>query len=254
MKLFYKKLGEGFPIIVLHGLFGSSDNWVSMAKRFSDKYALYLLDLRNHGQSPHSNTHDYPSMVEDLVAFVQEEKLDKAILLGHSMGGKVAMKFAVQNPTKVEKLVVVDMAPKVYKSKSKYIIEALMSLDLSQISSRDQADKLLADKIKNRAIRLFTLKNLYRNDDLSFSWRLNLESLNNNLEKIGGAFGTEEIFDKETLFLQGEHSNYILDEDYELIKRIFPKSSIEKIPNAGHWIHTEQPELTFEKINNFFSQ
>ena len=244
-------MGEGPPLIILHGLFGSSDNWLSIAKRLSDNYTIYLLDLRNHGQSPHSDIHDYPSMIGDLEEFVSDHNLNDVILLGHSMGGKTVMKFAISHPEKVNKLIVVDMAPKIYKPKSKHLIEALLTIDLRDLHSRDDADRFLSEKIKNKEIRQFLLKNLYRKEDLSFGWRLNLESLNKNLGSIGGYFTDNDTFDKETMFIQGEISNYILSGDYELIKRIFPNSRIVKIPGAGHWVNTEQPDLVVEAINEF---
>jgi esterase len=251
MKLFYRQIGEGPPLIILHGLFGSSDNWQTIAKKFTDYFTVYLLDLRNHGKSPHSDIHDYESMILDLYEFVTDHNLDESVLLGHSMGGKTVMKFAISYPEKIKKLIVVEMAPKIYKPKSKYLIEALLNLDLSKIETREEADIILAEKIKNKEIRQFLLKNLYRKDDLTFAWRLNLESLNKNLGSIGGYFTENDTFTKETLFLQGENSNYILPEDYPLIKRIFVNSEIVKIPGAGHWVHTDKPDLVVEAICNF---
>lgn len=253
MKLNFRKVGEGSPVIVLHGLFGSSDNWLSIARKFSETHSFWLLDLRNHGQSPHSETHDYDSMVSDLNEFIEYHNLQTPIILGHSMGGKVAMKFAIDYPQKTKKLIVIDIAPKIYKPKSKYIVEALMDLDISQIKSRDEADSLLEKKIKHKHIRKFTLKNLYRKEDLSFGWRLNLASLNNNLETIGGAFDESKPFNKDTLFIKGELSNYILQEDFDLITKIFTNSTIKTIQGAGHWVHTDKPDIVYEIIKDFIS-
>jgi esterase len=251
MKLFHRQIGEGPPFVILHGLFGSSDNWLTIAKRFTEHFTVYLLDLRNHGKSPHSDIHDYPSMIEDLNEFITDHNLQESVIMGHSMGGKTVMKFAITYPEKVNKLIVVEMAPKLYKPKSKYLIEALLTLDLSKLTSREEADQFLAEKVKSKEIRQFLLKNLYRKDDLSFAWRLNLESLNKNLGTIGGYFTETDTFKKDTLFLQGENSNYITNEDYPEIKRIFVNSEIVKIPSAGHWVHIDQPEAVFEAINNF---
>jgi esterase len=253
MKLFFRQIGEGPPIVILHGLFGSSENWMSMAKRFADKFTVYLLDLRNHGQSPHSDIHDYQSMIGDLNEFVEDHTLNDVILIGHSMGGKTVMKFAIDYPDKVKKLIVVDMAPKIYKPRSKYILDALLSLDLSKISTREEADNFLAEKIKNKQVRLFLLKSLFRKEDMTFAWRLNLESLQKNLVSIGGYFTEKDCFEKPTLFFQGENSNYILEEDYPMIKKIFPEVEIIKVPGAGHWIHIDQPDFIFEKITGFLN-
>lgn len=253
MKLNFRKIGEGSPVIVLHGLFGSSDNWVSISRKFSETNSFWLIDLRNHGSSPHSETHDYASMVSDLYEFIQDNKIENPTILGHSMGGKVAMKFAIEYPDKVNKLIVVDIAPKIYKPKSKYIIEALMSVDISEIKSRDEADLLLETKIKNKNIRQFTLKNLYRKEDLSFGWKLNLESLNSNLEKIGGDFDVNNTFKKETLFIKGQISNYILPSDIEFIEKIFPNYMLKTIEGAGHWVHADKPDIVYEVIKDFIS-
>ena len=254
MKLFYRQIGEGPPLIILHGLLGSSDNWMSVARKLADNFTIYLLDLRNHGQSPHSDVHDYPSMIGDLYEFVIDHNIPVASFLGHSMGGKVVMKFAIDFPDKIDKLIVVDMAPKIYKPKSKYLIEALMSIDITKIKSREEADELLALKIKHKQIRQFLLKNLFRKDDMTFDWKLNLESLNKNLGTIGGYFTEKDKFTKETLFIQGANSNYITDGDYPLIKRIFVNSEIIKIEGAGHWMHVEQPDTVHDIITGFLSK
>ncbi|MFN8671053.1 MAG: alpha/beta fold hydrolase [Candidatus Sericytochromatia bacterium] len=251
MKLFFKKFGIGSPLIILHGLFGSYDNWQGMAKKFADNFEIYLIDLRNHGQSPHSDIHDYNAMSQDLYEFFIENNLNKAIILGHSMGGKVAMKFAFEYPDMVEKLIVVDIAPKEYRTGNKYILEFLLDIDLKNINSREKADEILANKINNKAVRQFILKNLIRNEDMSFSWKLNLKSLNENLHAMGGNFNGDNNFNKKTLFIRGENSNYIRENDFTLIKKIFTDSEIKTVKNAGHWVHTENPEKTYEYLRDF---
>ncbi|GIW21046.1 MAG: alpha/beta hydrolase [Candidatus Sericytochromatia bacterium] len=251
MKLFYRKIGEGTPIIILHGLFGSGDNWLTFSKKLSSSYTIYLPDLRNHGNSPHDYVHDYPSMVNDLFEFVEENKILNPILIGHSMGGKVAMRYSINNPELVKKLIVVDIAPRVYKLRTKHILDALISIDLSKIKSRLEAEKILEEKIKSRDIRLFILKNLVRKEDMTFSWRLNLEVLRDNLEIIGGNFSDKERFEKETLFFKGEKSNYIQEDDYKLIYKIFPNSKIITVPNAGHWVQNNNLEFLYEKTKEF---
>lgn len=251
MKLFYRKLGEGSPIIILHGLFGSGDNWFTFSKKLSDSYTIYLPDLRNHGNSPHDYVHDYPSMVEDLFEFIQEHNIINPVIIGHSMGGKIAMRYSINNPELVKKIIIVDIAPRVYKLKTKHILDALISIDLTKIKSRLEAEKILEEKIKNRDIRLFILKNLFRKEDMTFSWKLNLEVLRDNLEIIGGNFNDKERFEKKALFFRGEKSNYIQKEDYDLIYKMFPKSEIVTVPNAGHWVQNNNLEFIYNKTKEF---
>lgn len=250
MKLFFKKLGEGKPIIILHGLFGSSDNWLTISKKLADRYSIYLLDVRNHGQSPHSDDHSYQSMVEDLAEFIKDNDIEKPIIIGHSMGGKIAMNFAIDYPQVPEKIVIVDIAPKMYQHENKSNIEAMLAIDLDQVKSRDQAEKALSDKIQDRGVRLFLLKNLYRKEDLSFGWRPNLKALYENIREIEG-YTTNQICLIDSLFIQGELSKYIKDEDYPLIKKVFPNSKIVKIPQASHWVHSEKPEEVYKAIIDF---
>ncbi|MEK7433551.1 MAG: alpha/beta fold hydrolase [Cyanobacteriota bacterium] len=254
MKLFFRNISKNTTVtknlIILHGLFGSGDNWLTIARRFSENFNIYLPDLRNHGQSPHNNIHDYDSMAEDLHEFFIDNKIERASLIGHSMGGKASMKFAFEYPEMVEKLIVVDIAPREYQTSNKYIVEMLLKIDLKMIKTREQADELLSQKIANKPIRQFILKNLFRNDDMSFSWKLNLKALSENLSSMGG-FNNGNKFEKETLFIRGENSNYIKDSDYKLIYDTFPKGKIETIENAGHWLHTENPERTYHIIKDF---
>lgn len=251
MELAYRELGNGSPIIILHGLFGSGDNWFTFSRKFVDTYKIYLPDLRNHGNSPHSSIHDYPSMTSDLLEFIEKHNIINPVIIGHSMGGKLAMRFAINNSEKIKKLIVVDIAPRVYRLRTKHILEALISIDLSKIKSRLEAEKSLEEKIKSRDIRLFILKNLFRNDDMSFSWRLNLEVLRDNLEIIGGNFTDKELFKKKTLFFRGEKSNYIQKSDYELIYKMFPKSEIVTVPDAGHWVQNNNLEFVYKKTKEF---
>ncbi len=250
MKLNYRMFGDGQPMIILHGLFGSADNWLTIGKKFAEKYSVYLLDLRNHGLSPHSDKHNYQNMTDDLNEFITEHKLENIILIGHSMGGKVSMSFAINYPDKVDKLIIVDISPKKYQHDNLSLIEAMLLLDINTLSSREQAEKFLSEKIPDKATRLFLLKNLYRKNDLSFAWRLNLNALKKNISTIEGS-DIENIYLKKTLFLQGENSKYIIDSDYPLIKKLFQNSIIKKISGAGHWLHAEKPEIVFNEINLF---
>lgn len=250
MKLFYKQLGEGKPIIIIHGLFGSSDNWLTISKRLSEHYKIYLPDIRNHGLSPHSDDHNYQLMVNDIVEFINEHKIDKPVIIGHSMGGKIAMKLAIDYPDLIDKIIIVDIAPKMYQHEHKDYIETLLSINLNNVKSRDEVEKRLIDKIPDRGVRLFLLKNLYRKDDMSFGWRINLESIYRNIREIEG-YTTDSTSNIKALFLQGELSKYIKDSDYSLIKSVFPNSEIIKIENAGHWLHAEKPTEVYDAMANF---
>jgi len=249
MKLNYKKIGDtGSPILILHGLFGSLDNWISIARTLSEKnFTVYIIDQRNHGQSPHSEEFNYALMAEDVKEFINERALQNAIIIGHSMGGKTAMHFACKFPELIEKLIVVDISPKKYPVHHQEIIDALFSLNLNTITSRNEADEQLSLKIKDFSVRQFLLKNLYRQTNNSFAWRFNLPVLSKKIEMIGDALYNDALFLKPALFIGGSHSNYILSEDESLIHRHFPKANIIMVKGAGHWIHAEAPEA-FVKI------
>lgn len=249
MKLNYKKIGDtGSPILILHGLLGSLDNWISIARTLSEKnFTVYIIDQRNHGQSPHSEEFNYALMAEDVKEFINEHALQNAIIIGHSMGGKTAMHFACKFPELIEKLIVVDISPKKYPVHHQEIIDALFSLNLNTITSRNEADEQLSLKIKDFSVRQFLLKNLYRQTNNSFAWRFNLPVLSEKIEMIGDALYNDALFLKPALFIGGSLSNYILSEDENLIHRHFPKANIIMVKGAGHWIHAEAPEA-FVKI------
>lgn len=252
MQLHYRSLGEGQPLIILHGIFGTSDNWQTFGKAVSSQYKVYLIDLRNHGNSPHSDIFDYPAMAADLDEFIQTHDLHKPILMGHSMGGKVVMAFAATHPDSFEKMVVVDIAPKYYPPHHQKILEALSAVKLNTLENRKDADNQLSEYIKETGVRQFLLKNLKRNDRGQFGWKLNLSVIKANLEKIGAALEAEAI-KKPVLFVRGEQSNYILEEDKELIRSHFPLAQIVTIKNAGHWVHAEQPEALYEAVMRFLA-
>ncbi len=256
MELNYKTFGEGQPLVILHGLFGSSDNWLTLGRKLAEQYKVYLVDQRNHGRSPWSNEWDYQLMAEDLLEFIQTHKLDNFILLGHSMGGKTAMNYAARYyPSKIEKLVVVDIAPKSYPIHHDTIVAGLRSLDLSQINSRKEADDQLAKKVEEVGVRQFLLKNLYRpkteGSDKKFAWRINLPVIGDNLDKMSMGLPDNFEFDGPTLFIRGLRSNYIKDEDNTLIQQYFPNAVIRSIAEAGHWVHAEKPQVFLETLLEF---
>ena len=251
MVLFSRIYGNGEPLLILHGLFGMGDNWTTLAKKFAEKYEVHVIDQRNHGQSFHSDSWTYQDMVSDLEEYISFHKLGKVNLLGHSMGGKTVMCFASMHPSKVKKLIVADIAPKEYPVSHGFILDAISSLDLNQIHSRKQADEELSKSISDYGIRQFILKSLYWKEKGKLAFRFNVDVIRNNIKNIGIALPNVAYFDGPTLFLDGEKSDYIKPEDEEIISLHFPNYEIIPIPNAGHWLHAEQPKLFFEVVSEF---
>lgn len=241
MILNFRTLGEGEPLIILHGVFGSSDNWQSQARAFAEKYKVYLVDLRNHGNSFHSDAFDYRVMSEDVQALMKSEGLEKAHVLGHSMGGKVAMYLACQFPQLVTQLIVVDIAPKYYLPHHQQIFQGFRSVTLSSLQSRKDADTQMSTIITDFGVRQFILKNLYRNKDGEFSWKLNLSAIENNIEKVGAGLPEAYSYSGPVLFVGGSKSSYIQPEDNADISRRFPNSKLVTVEGAGHWVHAEKP-------------
>jgi len=262
MELFFRKYGKGFPLIILHGLYGSSDNWVSIAKRLSNNFEVFLIDQRNHGRSPHTEKHTYKLMIEDLREFFEQQNIEKAIITGHSMGGKTAMHFAKAFPQKIEKLIVIDISPKPYIKENidfpiydnhQNIISAMLDIDLKVLKSRKQADDILSKKIEFAYVRQFLLKNLYRKKDKSFAWRINISIIYKSLPEMMKGFDTNEtqIVGFPVMFVRGDLSGYIKQKDIELIEKLFPDAKIVTINNASHWLHAEYPEKLLQYIIDF---
>lgn len=260
MKLFCRKYGNGPPLIILHGLFGSSDNWVTIAKNLSDSFTVYLPDQRNHGQSPHSDVHDYDSMRDDLFELVNDLSLKKFFLAGHSMGGKTAISFALKWPEMLNGLLIADISPFVNKSigqsvftEHQIILNAILSTDLKKITTRSQADNILNEKIHSEKIRGLILKNLERESDNKFGWKINAQSLLDNLEKIMDgverrAILAQQITGFPVIFLKGGDSDYIPSDDLKDIQKIFPAAEMIEIPGAGHWIQVDKPDEVVKYI------
>lgn len=244
MQLFYRQFGEGRPVIILHGLFGLSDNWVSIGKRIAEKFAVYIPDLRNHGQSAHSPTMNYPAMTEDLLEFIETHKLENVILVGHSMGGKVAMNFALDHPGLPAQLIVIDISPRSYPARSMHsdIINAMLSINLQLFKSRGEVEKILQKTLPDLRIRQFILKNLYYREPQTPAWRPNLEAIYDNLELIFDGIQPGRTFTKPVLFVKGGLSDYISQDDESLILKLFPLAQIKTIPNATHWVHADAPK------------
>ena len=259
MKLHYRKLGEGQPLIILHGLFGSSDNWQTLGKYFAEQgLAVYLVDQRNHGRSPHSEEWSYRVMTDDLLELIEEEKLEKPIIMGHSMGGKTAMQFAVDHPGKLQKLVVADIAPRKYNRTQSDVAQALLAVDLESVKSRKEAEDLLSEGIDDNGTKQFLLKNLYwkEGETEKLAWRFNLDVIARNISAASEALQIPpgHTCEVQALFIRGERSDYITEADHEQIKSIFPYSTFQTIGNAGHWIHAEQPAAFFKAVMDFIRE
>ena len=252
MKLFFRTYGHGQPMLILHGLFGQSDNWNTLAKHLGETgFCVYAIDLRNHGLSPHSYEMNYQAMGDDILELINAERLDNVVLMGHSMGGKVAMKFAIQHADKLSKLIVVDIAPKYYSAHHTKVIEGLQEVDFNVVKSRKEAEAVLSHYIEDFGTKQFLLKNIYWKNETTLSWRFNLNSIVTHIENIGEAINSSEAFEVQTLFIRGEKSKYILDDDMDDIQRLFPRATLETIENAGHWVHAEKAKEFFECVAQF---
>lgn len=253
MLLNYKEFGNGQPVIILHGLLGSLDNWQSIARELGRSYKVFTVDLRNHGKSPHSDTMNYEVMAADVLALMDKLGLIHAHIIGHSMGGKVAMYFALHYPERIDKLVVVDISPKAYSRGHDQIFKALFAIDPALIDSRGEADQQMQVYVPEPAIRLFLLKNLARDADGHFYWKMNLEVIYKNYEAIIEAIESTWPYTKPVLFLRGGKSAYISEEDALSITDLFAQATIKTIPNAGHWLHADAPELFISRVTDFLS-
>jgi len=253
--MLYSKIeGEGKPLLILHGFLGMSDNWKTIGLQFAaDGFQVHLLDMRNHGKSFHSDEFSYEIMAQDVYDYCKAHKLEKINILGHSMGGKTAMLFAVNYPEMVEKLIVADIGPKFYPQHHQAILEGLNAVDFSKKPTRNEVDEILAEYIADFGTRQFLLKSLYWQEPGQLAFRFNLAVFNKNINEIGKSLPENAVFNKPTLFIRGGNSNYILDEDFENIKNPFPNSKIETIPNVGHWLHAENPKLFYEISSSFLN-
>lgn len=251
MKLHSKVVGEGKPLLVLHGLFGSGDNWATLASSFArEGYFVHLIDQRNHGRSPHDDVFDYEVMAADLQEYIHDHRINNPLLIGHSMGGKTIMRHAQLFAGVPEKIIVVDIAPRYYPPHHQVVIEALSSIDFSKAVSRKSVQASLELLIHDSATLQFLLKNLYWKDDEQLAWRFNLSAIASNILDIGTALPTEMV-DIPTLFLRGENAGYLLPSDEELIQKQFTNASIKTIAKAGHWVHVDNPALFFSEALAF---
>ncbi len=243
MKLtYFKVLGEQNEqsLIILHGFLGSSDNWTSLARQFAEKYKVYLVDQRNHGRSFWDESFDYQALAEDLGNLIEAENIQKPLLLGHSMGGKTIIEFAKKQPDLPLALIVADMGIKRNQDQHSYLLDAMMSMDLENLQDRNEADQHLAQSEKDFGVRQFLLKNLYRNEQNQFAWRVNLAVLKPALSKVLDEIRLEKPIETPTFFVRGTKSSYVLDSDWQNLQVWFPDSELASI-DAGHWVHAEKP-------------
>lgn len=252
MDLFYSRYGEsGPPLIVLHGLLGEHGNWHTLSRTaFQDVARVYAVDQRNHGRSPHTDRIDYPSMAADLRSFIDRHDLAPAILLGHSMGGKTAMQTALSYPDRVDRLLVVDIAPRASPPQHTHLLEALARIEPEDYDSRDEIDAELAEDISSWPIRQFLLKNLNYDGD-RYHWRMNLDAIRAHYDDINAAIAADTTFDGPALFVRGGASEYVADDDLEDIRRLFPNANLVTIDDAGHWVHVDAPDALAEVVTDF---
>lgn len=253
--LFFQVLGVGPPLIILHGLLGSSVNWRTIAGSLSAQHRVFLLDQRNHGQSPHSDTMSYPELATDLYAFMDEQRLPQATLLGHSMGGKVAMLAALQHPERVAGLIAVDIAPKRYRRDYAQFLQAMRRVDLLRVARRADAEIQLAETIADIRVRRFLLQNLVSGRD-GYRWRISLTGIEEGLPNMLGfpELGPSRRYWEKTMFIRGEQSDYIVPDDYPAIHARFPLAKIVTIAGATHWVHVDQPQRFVAAVQRFFQQ
>ncbi|MFP8966404.1 alpha/beta fold hydrolase [Pokkaliibacter sp. CJK22405] len=250
--LHYQRQGHGQPLVILHGLFGSLDNWNSITRQLAEHYDVISVDLRNHGRSFHAEPHDYSSMSSDVLALLDALQLESILLMGHSMGGKAAMQLAMQHSERIARLIVVDIAPVDYPRHHDDVFSGLNSLNLSELKSRSAADKALTPFIDDMSVRQFLLRSLYKNDEGKFAWRFNLQQLESDYRFISKA-PEGENYAGPALFIKGANSHYLKQEYASAVTRRFPDASYKIIQDTGHWPHAEKPELFLSVVERFLA-
>jgi esterase len=253
MRLHFKDYGSGFPLIILHGLFGSLDNWHSASAKLAAQFHVFAVDQRNHGNSPHASEMNYPAMALDLDEFMGAHGLARAHVLGHSMGGKTAMEFALRYPDSVEKLVVVDIAPRAYSPRHEKILQAMLSLDLPAFETRKEVEEALAPAVPELATRQFLLKNVTRAPGQSFHWKLGLQEIANDYARLSEPPTAMAPYTKPVLFIRGEASDFLREEDINLIRGLFSQAELRTIPQAGHLPHVENAAAFLRAVNEFLA-
>jgi esterase len=251
MQLHCEELGQGPPLIILHGLFGALDNWHTISRRLGERFRVFTVDQRNHGRSPHSPEMNYRVMAQDVLELMHRLHLSSASVLGHSMGGKTAMQFALLHPDQVDKLVVVDISPRSYSPRHGQIFAGLLSLELNNFRSRQEMEAALEPAIPDLTVRRFLLKSVGRTPAGGFYWKINLRDICENYGHLSNAVSAPAPFNKPTLFIRGALSTYLRDSDISLIPQSFPQAEFQIIPQAGHWVHAEAPEAFLTAVLEF---
>ncbi|WP_348822643.1 alpha/beta fold hydrolase [Flavobacterium aestuarii] len=251
--MLYSKIeGSGKPLLIIHGFLGMSDNWKTLGTQFAtDGFVVHMLDLRNHGRSFHSDEFSYEIMAQDVYDYCKANGLQSIDVIGHSMGGKTAMLLAASYPDLVDKLIVADIGPKFYAPHHQDILEGLNAVDFSNKPSRNEVEEILKAYIPDFGTRQFLMKSLFWLEPGQLGFRFNLKVFNEKIDEIGKALAADMVFDKPALFIRGGNSNYILDSDFEGIIKHFPAFTIQTIPNAGHWLHAENPKMFYELVSVF---
>lgn len=254
MQLNYREYGNGEPLLILHGLLGSSDNWHSTCQRLAEFFRVFALDQRNHGRSPHTEEMNYPAMAQDIKDFLAQQGLERGHVLGHSMGGKTAMQFALLFPEKVSQLIVVDISPGPYPPKHETLLAALLALALDRYQTRKQIEEALAPSIPDLALRQFLLKNLARNSVGAFHWKIGLRQILQNSQHLREALDAEHPFSRSALFIRGERSEYLVEADLPVIQRLFPQARLQTIAGSNHLVHTENPPAFLAAVLEFLRE
>ena len=250
-RLNYRIMGEGEPLLILHGLLGSHRNWLGFSRPLAQRYRVILVDLRNHGESEHCGSMGYAEMAGDITALLDQLGIKRATLIGHSMGGKVAMTCALLHPDRLRELIILDIAPVDYGSRFDALFDAMLALPLEQISTRQEADEHLARSVPETMLRQSVLQNLVR-DAAGWRWRINIAAIKAALAGIGGfpGFSAGHNYPERTLFIRAENSAYILPEHRSVITQLFPAATITDLAGAGHWLHLDQPQPLRDTITH----
>jgi len=251
MKLFFRRIGEGAPLVILHGLLGSSDSWLSIGKHFAARYEVFIPDLRNHGHSPHSDVINYASLSEDILSFFDINNISSAFLLGHSMGGKVAMRFALDNVSRVDKLIVADIGIKKYSLNDVRYIQTMMGINFNFNESRKDVERLLTAQIPDERFVQLLLKNLEWKNNKKLGWRMNAEAICANIDNLLDSIISDNVYKKPALFIRGALSDYISDDDINDLINNFPLMKLETLPDSGHWLHVDNKNYFIDSIEKF---
>jgi pimeloyl-ACP methyl ester carboxylesterase len=251
MELNFEVIGKGDPLVILHGLFGSLENWRGISKRLAEHFKIIAVDQRNHGLSPHSFEMDYRLMAGDVLHVIEKQRIPDAFVLGHSMGGKTAMQLALLHPLAVRQLVVVDIAPRGYGPRHQKAISGMLALDLTRFRNRNEIEEALAPAVPDATTRQFLLKNVTRTETAGFAWKIGLHEIAKNYAQLAENVICDKPFEKPALFIRGEKSDFLLENDLALVQRFFPRALLHTVAGTGHLVHAEKPDLFVKSLVEF---